>query len=220
MILAGSTDPWLWSEDVDVAVDFCVQALRHDGLRVPPFDRHPDGDGSLRDLGLDPGSWRRWLDAVLRQLELLDAHLRQPELRAHRRAVANIGRPLGRPGGLCPGSRELRARLDELWTGHAPVADAWKRAMTERPRHALLPPTQARWLWLALEPFHARLPTLRVYLVDYPERVAMTVPPTTVLVARDPADQDGSAYARTLAAAAAELASSGAPPPVPPPTPQ
>ena len=48
MFLDESTDRWFWSEDVNVAVDFCVPALRHDGLRVPPFDRHPDGDGTLR----------------------------------------------------------------------------------------------------------------------------------------------------------------------------
>ena len=72
MILGESTDRWFWSEDVDVAVDFCVRALRHDGLRVPPFDRHPDGDGSRRALGLDPGGWRRWLDAVLVARDRLD----------------------------------------------------------------------------------------------------------------------------------------------------
>lgn len=91
MILGESTDRWFWSEDVDVAVDFCVRALRHDGLRVPPFDRHPDGDGSLRALGLDTGSWRRWLDAVLERLERLDAHIRQPDSRAHQPRRAGSG---------------------------------------------------------------------------------------------------------------------------------
>lgn len=56
---------------------------------------------------------------------------------------------------------------------------------------------EGRWLWRALEPFHARRPTLRVYLVDYPFLVVMTIPPTTCLVARETSDRDGSAYART-----------------------
>lgn len=207
MFLDDSTDRWSWSEDVNVAVDFCVRSLRHDGLHVSPFDRHAEGDGRLRDLGLDAQSWLRWLGAVIDQLGRLDAHVRHPDRRAHRRAVANIGRPLHRPANLCPGTPELRARLDELWASHEPVADAWKRAMTDRPRHALLPPTEARRLWRALQPFHARLPTLRVYLVDYPVPVVMTIPPTTCLVARETSDRDGSAYARTVLAGAAELAS-------------
>ena len=117
MILGEPTDRWFWSEDVDVAVDFCVRALRHDGLRVPPFDRHPDGDGSLRALGLDPGGWRRWLDAVLERLERLDAHIRQPDWRAHRRAVANIGRPLGGPARRRP--RLLRRPAPVDWQDRA-----------------------------------------------------------------------------------------------------
>lgn len=207
MIRGGSMDRWFWSEDVDVAVDFCVRALRHDGLRVPPFDRHPDGDGSLRTVGLDPRGWRRWLDTVLEGLERLDAHIRLPDRRAHPRALAEIGQALGRPGGLCPCGPDLQTRLDRLWAAHGPAADAWKRAMTDKPGLARLAPTEAHRLWRSIEPFHARLPTLRVFLVDYPEPVVMTIPPTTCLVARDPADRDGSAYVRALATAAGELAS-------------
>jgi hypothetical protein len=58
VFLAGSSDPWTWSMDVERSVDFCVYALRRDGLRVTPFDRHPEGDGSLRTNGLDAESWR------------------------------------------------------------------------------------------------------------------------------------------------------------------
>ncbi|MEK6721555.1 MAG: hypothetical protein AABZ33_12950 [Chloroflexota bacterium] len=63
--LAGSSDHWYWSMDIELPVDFCVRALRHDGLRVSPFDQHPDGDGSLREKGLDAASWRAWFAAVL-----------------------------------------------------------------------------------------------------------------------------------------------------------
>src|SRR4029077_287534 len=31
-----------------------------DGLHVPPFDQHPDGDGSLRSLGLTAADWQTW----------------------------------------------------------------------------------------------------------------------------------------------------------------
>lgn len=43
------------------AIDFCVWVLEQDGLRVPPFDQHPDGDGSLRSRGMTAEAWRAWI---------------------------------------------------------------------------------------------------------------------------------------------------------------
>jgi|UPI00036C5C14 Fe-S cluster biosynthesis and repair protein YggX len=43
------------------AIYFCVWLLEQDGLRVPPFDQHPDGDGSLRSSGLTAETWRTWM---------------------------------------------------------------------------------------------------------------------------------------------------------------
>jgi hypothetical protein len=73
MFLAGSTDRWSWTEDAEPTVAFCVDALVHDGLRVPPFDQHPDGDGALREAGLDVPMWREWLMSVLRQWAVLSS---------------------------------------------------------------------------------------------------------------------------------------------------
>ena len=39
------------------AIDFCVWVLEKDGLRVAPFDQHPDGDGSLRSRGMTAEAW-------------------------------------------------------------------------------------------------------------------------------------------------------------------
>jgi hypothetical protein len=38
---------------------------RHQLLRIPPFDQHSDGDGSLRAAGLTAASWQAWLAALL-----------------------------------------------------------------------------------------------------------------------------------------------------------
>lgn len=208
MFRSDSTDRWFWSEDVNVAVDFCVRALRRDGLRIPPFDRHPDGDGTLRALGLRPASWRAWLRAILARLERLDTYVRQLDPRADRDAIATVLRQLGRPDALCPGTQTLRVRLEELWTEHEPLAGAWKRAMTDG--HRRPPPAEARRLWQALRSYHTRLPTLRVYLVDYPTPVVMTIPPITALIARDTAEREGSTYSRLVLTAAVELASTQA----------
>ncbi len=71
-ILLGSSDQWHWSSDAFPPVAFCVRALVLDGLMVPPFDRHPDGDGGLREFGLDAETWSAWLAAVLRQHATID----------------------------------------------------------------------------------------------------------------------------------------------------
>lgn len=45
-------------------VDFCVWVLEIDGLKVAPFDQHPDGDGSLRAAGLTAHDWQSWLRQI------------------------------------------------------------------------------------------------------------------------------------------------------------
>jgi hypothetical protein len=51
--MAMASGQWHWSGDALPPVAFCVRALVLDGLAVPPFDRHPDRDGRLREIGLD-----------------------------------------------------------------------------------------------------------------------------------------------------------------------
>jgi hypothetical protein len=205
MFLAGSTDRWSWSEDAEPAVAFCVHALVHDGLTVPPFDQHPDGAGTLREAGLDASMWREWVEAVLRQWAVLSAVARnlggnrdQRDLLASVRAAGEV---LRAPGSFCPGSPELQRRLDDLWIAYQPVGEVWKERMTvgeEGVRHRL----EGRWTWDALLPFHDRLPTISVFLVAYPVPVVMALPPTTCLIA--PGDGP-DAYGRQVLDAASQL---------------
>src|SRR5579875_2239847 len=69
MHLLRSTSTWIFSQDFSEEVNFCIWVLEVDGLHVPPFDQHPDGDGSLRAAGLNPESWQSWL---VRVVELQD----------------------------------------------------------------------------------------------------------------------------------------------------
>lgn len=209
MHLAGSSDSWSWSVDVEPPVDFCVWALRHDGLMISPFDRHPDGDGDLREKGLHAASWRAWLAAVL------DHHARLKELTStgdlsqiDRGQVSDIFDAFSAPAHLCPGSAELGARLDELWTDYEPIGDRWSRELSTGKARFLRrqTPAQQRWLWDALVPFHERLPTLRVYLIDYPAPVVMPIAPMTCVIVPGTSDRDGAAYARQVVAAAEALA--------------
>jgi len=52
-------------------------------------------------------------------------------------------------------------------------------------------------------PFHGRLTTISVFLVDYPAPVVMAVPPVTCLIAPGTATGD---YARQVLTAAEQLA--------------
>jgi RNA polymerase sigma factor (sigma-70 family) len=60
---AMESDEWRsYRSGVDRQANFAVWILMQDGLRVPPFDRHPDGDGTLRALGIDEERW--WALAI------------------------------------------------------------------------------------------------------------------------------------------------------------
>ena len=59
---------WVFSHGYDFYIDFFVWVLEVDGLQVPPFDRHPEGDRSLRSHGMTPQSWQLWLTKTLQHL--------------------------------------------------------------------------------------------------------------------------------------------------------
>jgi hypothetical protein len=46
------------------AINFCIWVLEQDGLQVPPFDQHPDGDGTLRSLLLSATDWQQWVTKI------------------------------------------------------------------------------------------------------------------------------------------------------------
>ncbi|MBN4003576.1 hypothetical protein [Nostoc sp. LPT] len=46
-------------------IDFALWVLVQDGLQVPPFDKHTDGNQILQSLGMTPKSWYEWLKLIL-----------------------------------------------------------------------------------------------------------------------------------------------------------
>lgn len=204
--LAGSSDRWYWSEDAFPPVSFCVRALVHDGLAVPPFDRHGDGDGGLREFGLNADMWREWVAAIPRQHVIMGEYARTfgtPDARGplleQVRAAAEV---LHVPGSFCPGPDELRARLNDLFAAYASAGEALKRRMCDAPGlHGSA--RQQRALWKDLTPFHDRLVTLSVFLVEYTEPVVMPLPPTSCLIAPEQAPEG---YGRQVVEAATALA--------------
>jgi hypothetical protein len=205
LFLAGSTDQFHWTEDAFPPLDFCVQTLKRDGLRIHPFDEHPDGDSSLRNRGLNAEVWRQWVASVITHSELLSQVPASPaDGRTDPRFLAEVAEFLRRPSSACPGSDGLRGRLDEMWAEYEPTADAWKRAITgpEGVRRMGRPADQRR-RWQALQPFHSRVATIQVFLVSYPAPVVMASSPTACLIAPD---RNPAAYTQQVVAAAKLLA--------------
>ncbi|MCL5946828.1 MAG: hypothetical protein M1298_02255 [Chloroflexi bacterium] len=197
MFRRGTMDRWYWSADLHVGVNFCVWALLVDGLCVSPFDRHPSGDGTLRAAGLEPASWRTWLEARI-------ARDVQAKAEAPRRA-GDAWKGAYEAFAGWTGTPAVGELLASLWRRYEPVAHVWRH----NARGMLPPPMKAaeeKKLWQALEPFHSRLPTLRVYFVDYPEVVSSLVPPVSLVLGSPAAALDSATYATAVRRGAEELA--------------
>lgn len=198
MIPFRSTDNWSWSSDAFPPLWFCVRALVCDGLHVPPFDRHPDGDGRLRALGLDADVWHAWVAGVIRQHALMAEFAQamrpnEPPTEAERQGVLAAAKVLTRPGFFCPGSGELKEELNDLFVPLCQDGENWKSRTSSAMPTMLGSGRQGRNLWEALKPFHERLPRFEVFLVEYPGPAVMTIPPSTGIIA--PAS-DAGRYSR------------------------
>src|ERR1700680_2908489 len=78
MNLLHTRNSWIFSRDFSKEIDFCVWVLEVDGLHVPPFDQHPDGDGSLRAAGLAAENWQSWLVRIVDLQYRQNQALKQP----------------------------------------------------------------------------------------------------------------------------------------------
>lgn len=201
MFRANTADRWHWSTDVGNGVDFCDWVLRADELRVPPFDRHPNGDGALRAAGLTAASWRPWLERVLDRNQRF-----QESVQGGAQPTRELGLSVHSAHPARPGDPAIGARLAALWPRYEARADAWKRLITGEARPTRPPVPDARRLWAQLEPFRSRLPPMHVYLVDYPRAVLSVVPPVSAIVGAGAGVLDRSAYAAAVLRAAESLA--------------
>jgi hypothetical protein len=142
-----------------VGINFCVWTLQKDGLTVPPFEKHPSGDGFLRAVGLDAELWRFWVrEAVIGQRTPANAGL------------AEIGTPL------------LQKRLQELWQIYLPGASDWRKSYRRKDLFGFSSPEERLHFRNDLLPFQRNLPELRIYFVQYPAVVSFVVPPVSVVL--------------------------------------
>jgi hypothetical protein len=153
-------DSWWMSVGDRHDIDFAVWTLGQDGLLVPPFDKHGEGNGELRALGLDGETWEAWVSAMI-------ATDRRP------------GSP-GKPVDLWPGNSAVRQGLQGLWRAYGPISNgrALDHAMAAKPYQKM-----NSNLWRDLKPYHKRIPApLLIGFVSYPFPVEyMSAPATAIL---------------------------------------
>jgi hypothetical protein len=159
MFRRSTSIPWTFNEYP--ALSFCVAVLVEDGLRAAPFDRHPDGNGRLRTLGLDTTGWRAWFLTVLAQP------------RRQRRDLD--------PSELWVGSLDVRAQLHERWLAYPHEQSVEFKNCVE---FSLRPsgPQEARELQRLARTAEVTGVQMHVYWVAYPAQVSYRPLETTVIL--------------------------------------
>lgn len=232
MQLLHSRNAWYYREGPEPTVDFCLWVLQVDGLRVPPFDQHPDGDGSLRALGLTAADWQTWFLRVLdpaqreqdvEQLQqlLLAEYLRITNMdrdqlkRRHQADALKISTdpPLPPPPPFYPhqaswhGGDAIKQRLIELEAHYQQMESQREKESEALERSLLWQERKMRpRLYDELKPYHHHLPPLNIYLAAYAFPLDYLVTPATLLMTVQAGQPDPREYRERVLAAAAELA--------------
>jgi hypothetical protein len=233
MRLLHSRNSWSYSQGSHPTVDFCLWVLEVDGLHVPPFDQHPDGDGSLRALGLTEDSWQTWflrvLDPVQRKRdeeELRQLHMAEylkvsgePDMEHLTRRMQaeqlkiSTEPPLPPPSKMYPfqaswkGSVAIKNKLIELEEQFVQADEQrnrWRKEV-ERALH-LAERKAATRLYDELKPYHNRIPPLNICFVAYESPLDYLVTPATLLITAQEGQPGPQEFRERVIAAVEELA--------------
>lgn len=229
MHLLHSRHSWHYRQGSHPTVDFCLWVLQVDGLHVPPFDQHPEGDGSLRALGLTEDAWQTWFLRVLdpvqskqdveqvRQLHLAEylKISRKPDLEhLQRRREAELLKVSTNPPpevsyhlASWTGSTAIKDKLIELEKQYRQVAhqrDRWREGV-ERLLHREERKDATR-LYDELKPYHHRIPPLNICLVTYESPLDYLVAPATLLVTIQEGQPGWQEFRERVLVAVVELA--------------
>jgi len=233
MRLLHSRNSWYYHQGSDPTIDFCIWVLQVDGLQVPPFDRHPAGDGSLREAGLTADNWLTWFLRVLdpEQRKQDEAQLQQlymaeylkvanePDIEHFKRRYQAERRngsadpPLPPPPTFyhyCAswmGDLAIKNRLLELEKQYTQNASQYSRAVGDVERALIRGERKAATrLYDELKPYHNRLPPLQIYLVAYEYPLDYLLAPATLLVTVQEGQPAYQEFCERVFNAVAELA--------------
>lgn len=160
---------WTWTQDDSRPLDFAVQVLVRDGMRVDGFRSHAPGHGRHRAAGLTAALWRSWVAELARHHETESLQV-GPE---HWKWFVE-------PWSLFAES-ELQTSIRLHWEEYTLMRSTWATAAAPPGRG--LAHDQLRRLWVDLSSWYRSLSTLRVYVVAYPVPAVFPIPPTSALVA-------------------------------------
>lgn len=195
--------PWALKESFSPEIDFCIWVLEVDGLRVPPFDRHAEGDGSLRARSMNAEDWQSWVTRIvllldqrllwhiedqqssvassLKKLKAWQEQQYQQAATAVRQIYGESHPPniwISNPSDIWDGEPSVGELLRELWSRYQSVfgerENNWSEQLVQAPG--------SQRLYDALIPYQTRIASLALYLVAYPEPVEYLVPPVSAIL--------------------------------------
>lgn len=167
---------WHYAIGFDLDVDFCFWILERDGLQIPPFDRHVEGDGLVRAAGLDLASWSSWFGRVMAAVAERHDIVTSSRTKASDFARLRALEPPALWDGA-PAVGKLLVELDEEYG-----EDLGEREQIKLELHRVLAECGSQ-LWEDLARYRRVLPPVNVVVTCYPGPVQQVVPPDTVLLA-------------------------------------
>lgn len=214
MQLLHSRNSWTYSYGFNMAVDFCIWVLEADGLRVPPFDSHADGDGSLRAAGLDAGGWQSWLIRVINlqdeQRQRLQQMSKEDPQHTHWSSSQWLITEAHNPAAAWQGNGAVGNRLAIFWNQYRLFSHErrnWEHNLT-RQLHKAEAGAKKR-LYDELLPFSAHIPTLTIHFVYYSQPLDYLVPPSSDIMTIQDGQPDAAEFRTRVLDVAAELSARG-----------
>jgi len=211
MHLLGSRNTFSYSNGFNMMVDFCIWVLEVDGLQVTPFDQHPEGDGSLRAVGLDAGGWQSWLIRVVNlQYEQRQTNMKlvlEDPLNMQKRDFRSFFIPeVHNPPMAWKGDATIGSRLVELWEQYKPVSNERRKWETKQLRTIRKEDRKgSKRLYDELQPYHSLLPMLEILFVSYAQPINYLIFPVSVIMTATEGQPDVAEFRERVLDAAAGL---------------
>ncbi len=188
-----------WRLDFSRAVTFCVWVLQLDGLAVSPFDKHANGNESLRTIGLTARSWAMWFDRVVA------AESERSQFPPLQRSSGE-SRPVAfNPAMLWPDESAIGHRLHKLWW---PYYESASGPLTSEEAAGIVDLGKAGVAIgkdLRSHCAHLSKP-LCVFIIDYPYQVTYAVPPSSLVLGSSRGAPTSEQFRRRVIDAASDLA--------------
>lgn len=234
MINLGTEKPWGFTSGDNSYIDFCIWVLEKDGLRIPPFDSHPLGNGELQNEGMDAISWQNWLRKVVatqddrlnwdvenlqRSIEdyltsfeqmasISDREINMPEIESSLEKTVSWQQEQYQMAVARLGNTSQYASPPQVWTGEAKVGEElkklWQEYSTLGENRELIFVDTPLNMYDRLLRYQKHLATLQIYQVNYPQPVEYIIPPVAAILSVN--SQDSEEFSQRVLNTARELA--------------